>query len=446
MSLEEKDRSLIWHPFTQFLEWEKDEMTIIDRGEGVYLYDVKGKRYIDGVSSLWVNLHGHRNPHLDKAILSQLKKISHSTFLGLSHKPAIELAELLVKISPNLKRVFYSDNGSTAMEVALKVAYQFFKNEGFKKRDTFLCLKNGYHGDTLGAVSVGGIELFHGIYKKLCFKAIKAPSPYCYRCELNFKYPKCSLACAERLAELLRKNKDRICGVVIEPKVQAAGGMIVMPEGYMRAVENSAMENEVFLIADEVATGFGRTGRTFACEHENIQPDIMALSKSISGGYLPLAVTLFKEEIFSAFKGKHSEKKTFYHGHTYTGNPLACAVSIENIKLLLKKMDSYIKKINFIEEEMEKFREIPIVGDVRGCGFMWGIELVKDKKKKIPFHIDERVGHRVCMEMRKRGVILRPLGDVIVVLPPLSITKKEFQAMMEPLFEILSSLRGDTLS
>ncbi len=438
MNLEERDKKFIWHPFTQFLEWERDEMIIIERGKGIYLYDIHGKRYIDGVSSLWVNLHGHRNPYLDRAILRQLKKISHSTFLGLSHRPAIELAEILLKISPGLNRVFYSDNGSTAVEVALKVAFQFFRNQGFKKRDMFLCLKNGYHGDTIGAVSVGGIELFHGIYKKLCFKTIKAPSPYCYRCELGLIYPVCGLACAEELETIVKKNKDRLCGVIIEPKVQAAGGMIVMPEGYLKAVENAVKENEVLLIVDEVATGFGRTGRIFACEHEEVKPDIMALSKSISGGYLPIATTLFKEEIFEKFKGKHSEKKTFYHGHTYTANPLACAVSIENIKLLLKRFNSYRKKIKFIEREMERFKELPIVGDVRGCGFMWGIELVKNKNKKTRFHMDERVGHRVCMEMRKRGVILRPLGDVLVILPPLSIKIREFQKVTSSLYEVKS--------
>jgi adenosylmethionine-8-amino-7-oxononanoate transaminase len=441
MNLEEKDRKFIWHPFTQFLEWERDKMVIIERGDGIYLWDVDGNKYIDGVSSLWVNLHGHRNPYLDRAVINQLKKISHSTFLGLSHRPAIELAELLIKISPGLNRVFYSDNGSTAVEVGLKVAYQFFRNQGVKKRDTFLCLKNGYHGDTIGAVSVGGIELFHGVYKKLCFKTLKAPSPYCYRCEFGLHYPQCGLLCAEELEKMVKRNRDRLCGIIIEPKVQAAGGIIVMPEGYLKAVEETARKNDVLLIVDEVATGFGRTGRIFACEHEDIKPDIMALSKSITGGYLPLAVTLFKEEIFSAFKGKHSERKTFYHGHTYTANPLACAVSIENIKLLLRKFDSYKKKIKFIEKEMDRFKELPLVGDVRGCGFMWGIELVKDKRKKTQFHIDERTGHRICMEMRKRGVILRPLGDVIVILPPLSIKEREFKKITDSLYDLIKGWR-----
>lgn len=433
-SLRDKDLRFIWHPFTQTEEWEKGEVLFIDRGKGVYLYDVEGRKYIDGVSSLWVNLHGHRVKELDGALIRQLRKVAHTTFLGLSHEEGVKLAEELVSIVPEgLKRVFYSDNGSTAVEVALKVAYQFFRNQGFKKKRRFLSLRNGYHGDTLGAVGVGGIGLFHGVYRPIIRPSIKAPSPFCYRCELKLSYPSCSLACAEELRKLVFKFRDELCAVIIEVKVQAAGGIIVFPEGYLKAVEEACRENDVLLIADEVATGFGRTGKIFACEHEGITPDIMALGKGITGGYLPLAVTLFKEEIYDAFRGKHSERKTFYHGHTYTANPLACAVARENIRLLKRNWKMYAKKVKFIEDGVSLLKDLKYVGDVRGIGFMWGVEVVRNKEKKTPFPIDDRVGHRICMKVRERGVILRPLGDVVVIMPPLAISQEDFMKLVDAL-------------
>lgn len=442
-NIRDKDLKFVWHPFTQAKEWEEGEILFIDRGKGIYLYDRKGRRYIDGVSSLWVVLHGHRVKALDDVLIRQTKRIAHSTFLGLTHEEGVGLAEELIGITPSgLKRVFYSDNGSTAVEVALKVAYQFFRNSGFKKKKRFLSLRNGYHGDTLGAVGVGGISLFHRVYRSIIRASIKAPSPFCYRCELKLSFPSCSLACAEELRRLIKRYRDELCGVIVEPKVQAAGGIIVSPPGYLRAVEDACKESEVLLIADEVATGFGRTGKMFACEHEEVKPDIMALGKGLTGGYLPLAVTLFKEEIYDAFRGKHSERKTFYHGHTYTANPIACAVARINIKLLKERFDVYIKKLKDINKAISELRDEKWVGEVRGIGFMWGIELVRDKQKKTQFHIDERIGHRVCMKVRERGVILRPLGDVVVIMPPLSIPLKEFRKIIEAVRWAIENVLG----
>lgn len=437
------DRNYIWHPFTQMLEWMREEVIIIAEGEGNYLIDTNGNRYLDGVSSLWVNIHGHRRKEIDQAIKNQIDRISHSTLLGLSNIPSILLAKKLVEITPpSLEKVFYSDNGSTAVEIALKISFQYWQNLGHGTKKKFISLNNAYHGDTIGAVSVGGIDLFHRIYNPLLFPSYRIPSPYCYRCEFDLHYPSCNLACADPLEDILSRNAEEIAGLIVEPIVQAAGGIIVSPSGYLRKIYEISRKYNIIFIADEVATGFGRTGKMFACEHENIDPDIMAISKGITGGYLPLAATLTTSEIYNAFLGRYEELKTFFHGHSYTGNPLACAAALANIEIF--ESEEVIKriqeKISLLERLLKNFHELEHVGDIRQKGLIAGIELVKNKETKEPYPIAERKGHRVILEARKKGVILRPLGNVIVIMPPLSISNDELIYLMDVVYHSIKKV------
>lgn len=432
----EKDFRYIWHPFTQMAEYTSMSPLIIERGEGIFLIDTQGNRYIDGVSSLWVNLHGHRKRKIDEAIRNQLDRIAHSTMLGIANVPAIELAEKLVEMTPsNLTRVFYSDNGSTAMEIALKIAYQYWVNKGVKGKKRFVSLENAYHGDTLGAVSVGGIELFHQVYRPLLFPAYHAPSPYCYRCGLDLTYPSCELACLDRLEEIVKAHRDEIAAIVSESAVQGAAGMIVMPDGYMRGLREIATRYGVLLILDEVAMGFGRTGKMWACEHEEAWPDIMALSKGITNGYMPLAATLTTEEIYSAFLGNYT--KTFYHGHSYTGNPLACAAAMANLEIFQgdRVLEKLPPKIESLSQWLDGFGELLHVGDVRQKGLVAGIELVKDKGTKEPFPREEARGFQIVYRAREKGVVIRPLGDVIVIMPPLAIDMEHLDRLMKIIYE-----------
>ena len=433
-SLEQFDKKYIWHPFTQMQDWIKTKPLVVEEARGVYLKDTKNNWYIDGVSSLWVNVHGHRRQELDEALRNQINKFSHSTLLGLSNKPAIELAKKIVENAPSgLTKVFYSDNGSTAVEIALKIAYQYYKQAGLRKKEKFIHLNYSYHGDTLGAVSVGGIDLFHKTYKDLIFKTYSTNEIYCYRCPVNKIYPACKFKCLEKLEHILKNNYNKIAGVIVEPLVQAAGGMLVWPKGILKEIKKLTKRYNTLLICDEVATGFGRTGNMFACLKEKVVPDILCLAKGITGGYLPLAATLVSEKIYRGFLANYKDKKTFFHGHTYTGNALACSVAIANLDLF-KKDKTILKlqpKIKFLKERLEKFKDLAHVGDIRQCGFMVGIELVKDKAKKKPYAYEEKIGVKVCECVRKYGLILRPLGDVIVLMPPLVIEKEELERMLE---------------
>ncbi len=415
-------------------DWTDETPVIITEGRGSFLKDINGRWYIDGISSLWVTVHGHGKKELNNAIKKQVDRISHSTLLGLTHPPAAVLAEKLIKIAPNgLARVFYSDNGSTAVEIGLKMAFQYWKHKGIKGKKRFLHLKNAYHGDTIGAVSVGGIDTFHKIFSPLLFRSYKAPSPYCYRCKTGEKYPSCRLDCLKIMKNTLKIHHQNIAGLIIEPAVQGAGGMIVSPPGYLKGVQNLCRKYNVLLIADEVATGFGRTGRMFACEHEKVSPDILCLAKGITGGYLPLAATLTTEKIYKAFLGKAGDLRAFYHGHTYTGNQLACASAIANIDVFkkdktLKKMQC---KIRTLEAGLSKIARLPHVGDTRQKGFMCGIELVKNKKTGKPYTTAEQAGAKVCSIAKQKGLIIRPLGNVIVLMPPLSISSLELKKLLQ---------------
>ena len=418
----ETDKKHLWHPFTQMAGWNASGLVIIESGEGFYLVDTEGRRYIDGVSSLWCNVHGHRVGKIDDAIREQLERVGHSTLLGLGQVRSIELAEKLVGISPEgLNKVFYSDSGSTSVEIAVKMAYQHWQNHGCRKRKKFIALASSYHGDTIGSVSVGGIELFHGIFRSLLFETFFVPSPHPYRFDGSTE--ECKLDSLSKMEELLKKYGEEIAGIVVEPLVQGAAGMIVHPEGFLKGVRELADKYNTLLIVDEVATGFGRSGKMFACEHEEVRPDLMCLAKGITGGYLPLAATLATDEIYESFLGGISEHKTFYHGHTYTGNALGCAAAMASLELFEENgiIDSLAEKIGIIEEALESVKSLGYVGDVRQCGMMAGIELVKDKASGENFESEDTIGAKVCEAMRAKGVMMRPLGDVVVLMPPVAI-------------------------
>ena len=432
--LQADDLQYLWHPFTQMKEWEKESPLIIQSGKGPFLIDVHGRRYLDGVSSLWVNLHGHRRKEIDRALISQIRKIAHTTLLGLSNIPAIELARKLLEIAPKgLARVFYSDNGSTAVEVALKMAFQYWQLKSRPRKRKFVSFINAYHGDTLGSVSVGGIDLFHRRFEPLLFETVRVPYPYCYRCHLSLSYPSCGVACLQEVETLIKTRHEELAAVIIEPRVQAAAGMVISPPGYLQQIRKLCNEYQVLMIADEVATGFGRTGKMFACDHEEVVPDLMALAKGITGGYLPLAVTLTTQSIYEAFLGNYSEFKTFFHGHSYTGNPLACAAALANLGIFekektLNKIQSKIRRLSLALRSLD---QLDHVGDIRQCGMMVGIELVKDKMSREPYPLTEKKGTLVAMEARNRGMLIRPLGNVVVLMPPLSTPHSVLARMVQ---------------
>jgi len=431
------DRTYLWHPFTQMQEWEKEEPIIIERGKGSYLIDMQGRKYLDCTSSIWVNLHGHRHPTLDKALRAQLKKIAHTTLLGLANPPSIELARELIRIAPKgLTRVFYSDDGSTAVEVALKMAIQYWQQRTplSGPKHLFVNLTGAYHGDTAGAMSVGNIELFHARFRPLLFRSIKVETPKT-RTSVSRR-----IVSAESVERLFKQRHKEIAGLIVEPLVQAAAGIILAPSGYLRRLRELCTKYQVLLIADEVATGFGRTGKMFACEHEGVTPDLMAISKGLTGGYMPLAATLATENIYQAFLGEYQEWKTFFHGHSYTGNPLGCAVALANLEVFRNErtLARLEPKISALKDLLAPLAGHPNVGEVRQCGFMVGIELVKDRAGHKPYPLEARIGHRVAMEARRRGLLLRPIGNVIVLMPPLSISRRELERVTDVTIESIN--------
>jgi adenosylmethionine-8-amino-7-oxononanoate transaminase len=432
--LKKLDKTHVWHPFTQMKEWEAGDQLIIERGLGNYLIDTDGNRYLDGVSSLWVNVHGHRKKEIDRAIKAQLDKIAHSTLLGLGNAPSIELAERLTQIAPKgLNRVFFSDNGSTAVEIALKMAFQYWEQKGVEGKRKFVAFTGAYHGDTFGSMSVGEIDIFVKKYRPLLFSAFRAPYPYCYRCPVGKDGTKCKTECLKVFEDILKKHGGEIAACVIEPMLQGAAGMIVSPPGFLKEVKRLTKKYGVLLIADEVATGFGRTGRMFACEVESVVPDFLCLAKGITGGYMPLAATLTTDKIYRAFLGRYEEYRSFFHGHTYTGNPLGSAAALANLDIFKNErvIEGLGPKVELFKKLLERFDRLAHVGEVRQIGLVAGIELVKDRKTKEPFPAKSRVGYRACLAMRDFGVILRPLGDVVVIMPPLSIKESELKKIAD---------------
>ncbi|HYQ79819.1 MAG TPA: adenosylmethionine--8-amino-7-oxononanoate transaminase, partial [Solirubrobacterales bacterium] len=402
------DRNHVWHPFTQQQGWSEEEPLVIERGEGSYLFDSEGRRYLDGTAALWCNVHGHRHPVIDAAVREQLDRVAHSTMLGLTHPGATELAARLVEIAPaGLSRVFYSDSGSTAAEIALKIAFQYQQQRGgeYARRTRFVRLREAYHGDTIGSVSVGGIDTFHAAYRPLLF-GTHAAEP----------------GDAADLERVLAAHEEEVAAVIVEPLVQGAAGMLLHPPGYLRAVRELCDRFGVLLICDEVATGFGRTGTMFACEQEGVSPDLLCLAKGLTGGYLPLAATLATERIYAGFLGAPEQQRTFFHGHTYTGNALACAAALANLDVFENEqtLAALQPKIELLEELLGEVEAMSEVSEVRSRGFMVGIDLGEHDPAL-------RLGHRVTLEARKRGAIIRPLSDVVVLMPPLSISDAELR-------------------
>jgi adenosylmethionine-8-amino-7-oxononanoate aminotransferase len=426
------DHRHLWHPFTQMRDWLAEEPLIVDAGEGCHLVDTKGRRYLDGVSSLWCNVHGHRVPEIDAAVRAQLDRIGHSTLLGLASTASIECAEELVRWVPRgLTRIFFSDAGATAVEIALKMAFQHHQLRGDTRRTGFVALRGGYHGDTIGAVSVGGIDLFHQIFKPLLFPVHHAPQPYCYRCPLGKALPSCGMACADEVEREFLAHPGEIAALVMEPVMQGADGMIAQPPGYVRRMREICDRHGALLVCDEVATGFGRTGTMWAVEQEGVTPDIMTVAKGITGGYLPLAATIATERIFESFLGSFEEKRTFFHGHTYAGNPLACAAATASMRLFRDRriVEGLPAKVDALRRALAPALEHPHVGDVRQRGLMVGLELVRDRATREEYAYALRAGHQVIMEARTMGVIIRPLGNVVVLMPPLAMTDAELREL-----------------
>lgn len=441
--IEQKDKQYVWHPFTPMQDWVEHPQLVITAGRGVKLIDSAGREYYDGVSSLWVNMHGHRKAAIDQAIIDQLGRVAHTTMLGLINVPATLLAERLVHIAPpGLDKVFYSDDGSTAVEVGIKMAFQYWQLKGRTDKKKFITLASAYHGDTLGTVSVGGIDLFHRIFHPLLFETMHAPSPCCYYCQLASDPATCGLACLAAMERMLAEHHDEVAAVVLEPLIQAAAGMLTQPAGYLRRVRELTRQFDVLLLVDEVATGFGRTGRMFACEHEGVSPDLMTISKGITAGYLPLAATLTTEEIYQAFCGPVTEHRTFFHGHSYTGNPLACAAALANLDVFEREqvIPGLQGKIVAVRQKLATFKELAHVGDVRQCGLMVGIDLVRQKEPRQYYDPVARLGHQVCMRARQYGLLIRPLGDVIVFMPPLASTVEDIATMLDIIYRCVTEV------
>ncbi|MFC1631444.1 adenosylmethionine--8-amino-7-oxononanoate transaminase [Candidatus Omnitrophota bacterium] len=434
-----KENYHLWHPWTGMSKYQP---LVIEEGKGSWLKDTGGKWYIDGASSLWVNVHGHRHAFIDREICGQIRKISHSTLFGLSNIPAIELAEKLVAISPaGLNRVFYSNSGSEACEVALKIAFRYWQQcKRPKKRKTkFIHPNLSYHGDTLGATSVGGIGLFRNLYKPLLFESISAPTPYCYRCPFDKNEKTCAKECLSEVERIIKKNHNEVAALIMEPLIQGAAGMITQPSGYLREVRRLTRKHDILLILDEVAVGFGRTGNMFACEQEGVSPDIMTTSKGLSGGYLPLAATLTTEKIYRAFLGDH---RAFLHGHTYTGNPLACRAALASLSVFQKQktLEKLKAKISLLTRLLLPFNSLEHVGEVRQCGFMVGLELVRDKQTKEAYRWQENIDVKVTLKAREKDIIIRPLGNVIVIMPPLSIKSWELKKLIQGIYESIKEV------
>ncbi|MDQ0417287.1 adenosylmethionine-8-amino-7-oxononanoate transaminase [Croceifilum oryzae] len=437
----EKNQKYLWNPFTQMKEYLNDNPVIIERGQGVKLIDVRGNEYYDGNASVWLNVFGHNRKELNEAIQQQLEQIAHSTLLGMANVPSILLAERLVQLSPeSLQKVFYSDSGAEAVEIGLKMAFLYWKHLGRPEKQTFLSMKNAYHGDTVGAVSVGGISTFHRAFDRLLFPTEKVSYPYPYRFPGTVE--ECKKSCLDELKQALEEKSGQIAGLIVEPMVQGASGIIVMPDGFLLEVERLCRRYDVLLLVDEVATGFGRTGKMFACEHEGIQPDIMMVGKKLTGGYLPVAATLTSDEIYDAFYGDHAEGKTFFHGHSYTGNQLGCSVALANLELY--DQENVIEHVQELSKSLsvwlKEFAQLSHVGEVRQLGLIVGIELVRDKGTKEPYEFEEAIGIRVCRRAKELGLLTRPLDGVITFIPPLITTKEELREMLTILYQSISEV------
>jgi adenosylmethionine-8-amino-7-oxononanoate transaminase len=455
VDLLELDRRYVWHPYTQMKDFEKDDPLFVDRADGVFLFDAQGRRYYDTISSWWCILHGHNHPRIKAAIRDQLDRLEHVHFASTTHEGAIRLAEKLVALTPDgLSRVFYSDNGSTACEVAIKMSFQYWKHMGETRRENFVSIERGYHGDTIGAMSLGGVSKFKGPFDALTFDSYRIPSPYCYRCPYEAKLPakspnhqitksfNCSLECLGPLEKLLADKGNEIAGIILEPLLQAAGGMIVYPVQYLKRLAELVSHHRVHLILDEVATGFGRTGRMFALEHAGISPDFLCLSKGLTAGFIPMAATITTDDVYNAFYADYKEGRTFFHGHTFTGNPLSSAAALASLEVFEQEnvLNGLQDKISALQFGMKRFEELPWVGDIRGIGMVAAVELVMDRRTRTAFPSEKRVGWMIYKEGLKKGLILRPLSDIVYLFLPLSVTVDQIEDILGRSFQVISGL------
>ncbi|PCJ52140.1 MAG: adenosylmethionine--8-amino-7-oxononanoate transaminase [Planctomycetota bacterium] len=421
-----------WYPFTQMTDLPNDSFKVIDRGQGSYLFDKDGKKYLDAYASLWVNVHGHNHPKINKSISDQLSKLAHSTLLGSSNQLAIDLSAKLREVSPvRNAKVFYSDSGSTSVEIGIKLAFQYWQNKGVHSKNKFLSLENAYHGDTLGMIGLGGIDLFHEVYGPLIIASIKTPPPYESFNEDEYAENISKLTC------IFENRSDEIAAFIVEPIVQGAAGILRIKDGYLKKVSELCKQYDVLLVIDEVATGFGKTGKMFACDHEGVQPDILCLAKGITGGYLPLAATVADGKIYEAFLADYVDFKTFFHGHSYTGNPLACSAALANLEIFDDEnvLDHVQKMIPIMSSELKLLEKLDVVFETRGIGLMNGVEIRKNKISKEYYPIGERIAQKICNKCVEDGVMLRPLGNVIPIIPPLCINEEEIKFLFDVLKE-----------
>jgi len=437
------DLQHVWHPFTPMHLWLEEDPLVIERAEGCWLFDTDGNRYLDGNSSLWVNVHGHRKPELDAALKAQVDKVAHTTYLGLGNPAASQLAARLVELAPpGLARVFFSESGASAVEVALKIAFGYWRNIGERQRDLFVSMDGAYHGDTLGAVSVGHMSDFHDKYRPLLFPTDAFAQPYCYRCPLGLEHPACDLACADTLDDVLARHGDRVAAVIVEPLVQGAAGIVTAPDGHLARVAEIARRHGTLLIVDEIATGFGRTGAMFACDLEGVSPDLMTVGKGLTGGYLPMSATLTTQAIFDAYA---RAEDTFFHGHSYSGNPLSAAVALANLDVFAAEDTVGRARAlgEVLEAELKQLADLAHVGDVRRRGIMAGVELVADRATRAPYDPAARMGAAVCRRARDLGLVIRPLGDTIVVMPAPAMSADELRFLVATLARAIRDVTED---
>lgn len=438
-----RDLHSIWHPCTQMKDHETVPPLLIERGEGVYLYDRDGKKYLDVISSWWVNLFGHNHPRLNDALQRQLEKVAHVMFAGITHQPAIDLASKLVELSPeNLAKVFFSDNGSTAVEVAVKMSLQYWQQTGHGNKTQFAYLKGGYHGETLGALSLCGLDIFREKFERVLMRNVEVQGPDCYRCPYGLQPQSCNAECFEPMQRTLAEHKDTLAGVIVEPLVQGAAGMKMYPPLYLQKLEAACKAHNVHTVYDEIAVGFGRTGSLLVCGEYNLSPTFLCLSKGITSGYLPLAATLTGDEIYSAFYDDFSTMKLFLHSHSYSANPLACAVANETLSMLTG--DNFFAtlqpKIQALGELGQQFGEFEWCGEFRQTGMIAAVELVTSRETRETFAFEKRVGYQIYLEGLQRGIFMRPLGNVIYFIPPLVISVQEIKTMIDTAIDCVQAV------
>lgn len=450
MNLRAKDLKYIWHPCSQMKDYEELPPIVIDHAQGIWLYDREGNRYADIVSSWWCNLLGHCHPRVSAAVKRQLDRLEHVIFVNFTHEPAIELCEELAPLMPEgLVKFFFNDNGSSSIEVAMKMSFQYHYQTGHPEKQRFMSLSAAYHGETLGALSVGGVDLYSEMYKPLLLDTIHIDGPDCYRCPCGKNRTNCQAECFARAESSFRDHAAECCAILVEPLIQGAAGMRIYPPVYLQKLRRICDEYNVHLIADEIAVGFGRTGKMFACDHAKISPDLICLSKGLTGGYLPMSLVVTTQKIFDAFYADYGQHKAFLHSHTYAGNPLACSAALEVLRVLKEENILATARENapYLKELLTKaLGDCPQVGEIRSLGLINAIELVKNRDTKEPFDSSLRLGYRIYKKALKKGLLLRPLGDVLYFNPPLIMTRNEMELTVELCQEsILETLREPAL-